>query len=47
MKTRLLLILATACLAQSAPGVAAVRDVINLGATPNDATDDAPAIQNS
>ena len=42
---RLLVTLAAACLAQSAPGVAAVRDVINLGATPSDSTDDAAAIQ--
>ena len=42
---RLLVTLAAACLALSAPGVAAVRDVLNFGATPNDATDDAAAIQ--
>jgi len=45
VKTRLLLIRTTACLALSAPGVAAIRDVINFGATPNDATDDTAAIQ--
>jgi hypothetical protein len=42
---RLLPLLAAAYLVQCASCPAAVRDVINFGATPNDATDDAAAIQ--